>query len=80
MRHCDHIQVPPSHATRDIPGKPTARDSAVEPDPALSRRSVVPRQAGRLECQGQRLCPLQTLFAAITLNLAEPISHIQEAV
>jgi hypothetical protein len=31
MSHRDHTQVPPSHAARDIPGKPTARDYAVEP-------------------------------------------------
>jgi hypothetical protein len=69
MSHRDHIQVPPSHAARDIPGKPTARDYAVEPDPGLYRRSAVPRQAGRLECQRPRLCSLQTVFAAITLQV-----------
>jgi hypothetical protein len=69
MSHRDHSQVPPSHAARYIPGNPTARDYAVESDTGLYRRSAVPRQAGRLECQGPRLCRLQTLFSAITLQL-----------
>jgi hypothetical protein len=69
MSHRDHSQVPPSHAARYIPGNPTARDYAVESDPGLYRRSAVPRQAGRLECQGLRICRLQTLFSAITLQV-----------
>jgi hypothetical protein len=69
MSHRDHAQVPPSHAARYIPGNPAARDYAVESDTGLYRRSAVPRQAGRLECQGPRLCRLQTLFVAITLQV-----------
>jgi hypothetical protein len=80
MSHRDHTQVPPSHAARYIPGKPTARDYAVESNPSLYRRAAVPRQAGRLECQGPRLCPLQTLSAAITLQVdAEPVKALTAA-
>jgi hypothetical protein len=75
MNHRDHTQVPPSHAARHIPGNPTARDYAVKSDPGLYRRSAVPRQTGRLECQGPRLCPLQTLFATITLQVDAEVAR-----
>src|SRR5262249_1888202 len=46
------------HADRYPPGNPRVPHRDAESDSGFDRRSTVPRQTGRLECEGYRVLPL----------------------